>query len=196
MNLNAGKPYWAIPYLYIWGIQWMASSLLYYWWMLDPAGTIRAVLPWVALALSAAVAFARRRNKPQGAPAGGSAPTWRNVAIAGLCAAVVLALFLAVLLYAGVNASPLLYAELFRAFALAAFYAYTGWRFGRELVFLGIWLIALLVVVAGWYAGYAPIVLGVSEGASLIACAFILQLWRKTAGTLSLTAGSPGAGRN
>lgn len=206
MKRLAAEAYSFIPYLYIWGLQWMANSLLQYFRVLDPNGAIRMVLLSAAAVLSIffAVRGLGRRGKkahPSSASIGGdpgsssgsgsigtasgevsadsegshptSAPGW---AIPVLAAA---ALLLIVVLLSRLEIVPLFAAELSRSFALACFYLYVGMKLGREIVYLGLWLLSLSIIITVWYLGYAPIILGFSAGASLLACAVILRIWRR-----------------
>jgi hypothetical protein len=182
----------------------MANSLLQYFRVLDPNGTIGMVLLWAAAVLSIfyAVRGLGSRGKKahprsgsiDGAPGSGSdsatigtasgevdadsegshsasAPGW---AIPVLAAA---ALLVIVVLLSRLGVVPLFTAELSRSFALACFYLYVGMKLGREIVYLGLWLLSLSIIITVWYLGYAPIILGFSAGASLLACAVILRIW-------------------
>jgi hypothetical protein len=185
----------------------MADSLLQYFRVLDPNGTFRMVLLWAAAVLSIIYAIrglGRRGKKAhprsdsigdiisdsgsgsgsigtasgdvgagsEGSPSA-SAPGW---AIPVLAAA---ALLFIVVLLSRLEIVPLFTAELSRSFALACFYLYAGMKLGREIVYLGLWLLSLSIIITVWYLGYAPIILGFSAGASLLACAVILRIWRR-----------------
>jgi hypothetical protein len=179
------------PYLYIWGAQWMGSSFLQYLWPLDPDGTIRTVLLGAAVVLSALfllrgagknspaasakASVETSAETPASAPVSAPSPAagWRSPAA---IAAVLLA---AVLLLARMELVSPLVAELLRAVVLAVLYIGIGASLGRELVYLGVWLLVLTAVLGVWYLGYVPIVLGFSAGASLLACALIFRFWSK-----------------
>lgn len=205
MKRLAAEAYSFIPYLYIWGLQWMADSLLQYFRVLDPNGAIRMALLGAAAVLSlfcAVRGLGRRGNKehprsdsiggvfPDSGSASGSIGTASDVgagskgspstsatwAIPLLAAA---ALLVIVVLLSRLEIVPLFTAELFRSFALSCFYLYAGMKLGREIVYLGLWLLSLSVIITVWYLGYAPIILGFSAGASLLACAVILRIWRR-----------------
>lgn len=89
------------------------------------------------------------------------------------------ALLIVVILLVRIELVPLFAAELFRSFALACFYLFLGSKLGREIGYLGLWLLSLSVLIAVWYLGYAPIILGFSAGASLLACAIMIRLWSR-----------------
>lgn len=168
--------------------------MLQYGWMLDPHGTIRTLLLWAAAGLSVVYWIRGRkrrreaahahssadaasgndgtRSDPSAAPEGG----WWIPAIAAA------GLLLVVVLLARLELVPLFTAELFRSIVLSCVYVLAGMKLGREVVFLGVWLLALTVIIAVWYLGYAPIVLGISGGASLLACAFMFRVWGKAGG--------------
>lgn len=179
MKRETTEAYQTNPYLYIWGVQWMADSLLQYFWMADPHGTIRKTTLVLAALLSIVwlIRGAAKRTpatSPQGAGIGGSA-----LGTAALLAA--LLLVIAALLTRAEGVPPY-FAELFRSVILALFYIGIGVRLGRELVYLGSLLLALVIVIWGWYLGYAPIVLGFAGGASLLVCAVIFRIWGKLGG--------------
>ncbi|MBD2864194.1 hypothetical protein [Paenibacillus oceani] len=177
------------PYLYIWGAQWMGSSFLQYLWPLDPHGTIRNVLLGAAVVLSAlflwrgagkdspavsaeaSVEISAETTAPASAPA--SAIGWL------LPAAIAAVLLAAALLFIRLELVSPLVAELLRAVVLVVLYIGIGASLGRELVYLGVWLLVLTAVLGVWYLGYVPIVLGFSAGASLLACALIFRFWSK-----------------
>lgn len=173
MKRYAAEVYGASPYLFIWGIQWMIDSLLQYGWILDPNGSFRNVLVWTAVVLSIVYVF-RGFGKSMHPPVRLGARLW----IPALAAAVLLLVALQV---SRLEMIPLFSAELLRSLALACFYMLIGAFLGRELVYLGLWLLALCVVIAVWYVGYAPIILGFSGGASMIACVLIFRFWHSAA---------------
>lgn len=157
------------PYLYIWGTEWTANAFLQILWKWDPDGTIRAILLWAAAGLSALFLLLGSRNKTERRGErrlGGMIPL--------LVAAVLL---LVVLLISQIVSTGLFFPVVLRTIALALFYLFLGAVLGRELLYLGIWLLALSGIIAYWFLGYAPIVLGLFGGLSLIACALILRLW-------------------
>ncbi|MEF3306740.1 hypothetical protein [Paenibacillus sp. GYB003] len=170
MKRNKAEAYWTVPYLTIWGTQWMADSLLQYIWMADPHGAVRKTLLGVAAALTVLLVVRDR--------VGRSAASSRQVAAVGIPALAAAALLLVVALSARLGTTALFVPELLRCFLLAAFYVWIGVRLGRELVYLGLWLAALGIVIWSFYLGYAPIILGFSGGASLLACALIFRFWR------------------
>ncbi|MDF2715472.1 MAG: hypothetical protein K0R28_2397 [Paenibacillus sp.] len=177
MKRLAAEAYSTIPYLYIWGFQWIADSLLQYGWMLDPQGTIRTILLWTAAGLSV-VYWIRGRSRHRDAalaragsntvsgdgdtrsdPGSDSGGGWWIPAIAAA------GLLLVVVLLARLELVPLFTAELSRSFVLACLYVYAGIKLGREIVYLGLWLSAL------------------TGGASLLACAVMFRLWGKAGGS-------------
>lgn len=181
------------PYLYIWGAQWMGSSFLQYLWQLDPHGTVRNVLLGAAVVLSALFLWrSAGKDTPAASakasvetsaetPASTPAPASVSASAIGwlLPAAIAAVLLAAALLFVRVELVSPLVAELLRAVVLAVLYIGVGASLGRELVYLGVWLLVLTVVIGVWYLGYAPIVLGFSAGASLLACALIFRFWSK-----------------
>ncbi|PYI50695.1 hypothetical protein [Paenibacillus flagellatus] len=184
MNRNAAQAYSFIPYLIIWGVQWMTDSLLQYMWKWDPDGLFRTVLAWTALAATALIFAARSRRGSANRAAvdgGGEGTSARSAARGVWLPAAIAAVLLAIAVpVAWADVMPLYFAELFRAFVLALFYVAAGFALGRELVYLGAWLLVLTAVIGYGYLGYAPIVLGFSGGASLVACAVIIRLWNRT----------------
>lgn len=169
MKRKPARADWMIPYLYIWGLQWMLDSLLRYFWMVDPHGAIRTTLLWMAAAGSVVCLLTRARRRTDRSESTGMLSWMLAIAAVGC-------LLLVVALLVRFDVMPLVFPELLRSLALACFYGYVGSRLGRDFVYLGVWLFVLGIVIAGWYAGYAPIVLGFSEGASLLACAVMLRL--------------------
>lgn len=175
-----------IPLLWIWGVQWMADAALQIAWAFDPDGAVRTLLLWTAAALSAlytAAAWiknrqAKRRKAAELLPLEEEHPTMRSKAspfswMPLLVAAVLIA---AAVLLVRFGAVGWLFTDVFRSLVLALFYIGLGLRIGRELVFLGLWLLALCAFISVWYLGFAPIVLGLFGGASLIACAIMVRL--------------------
>lgn len=167
-----------VPHFAIWGSQWMLYALLHYAHMLDPHGWLRAALPWAALIASAvclALAATRGRRHPASPPEAAKAPALRRFApfvVAG-------AILAAYVLLARADIVPLFAGELLRSLALALLYFYMGFRLDRRFGYLGLWLLALVLVISVWYLGYAPIILGFSAGASLLACSVILRKYAR-----------------
>lgn len=166
-----------IPFLYLWGLQWMADAVLQYAWMWDPDHKIRTVLLWIAAAASAVLLLRGFR----GGQAGAAGRPVRDAMWPLLAAG---ALVLAAVLLVRLGVVHQLFADTYRSFVLAGFYIVLGRFWGRELVWLGLWLLVISMVITAKYFGYAPIVLGFFGGASLIACGVIfrLWLWRSSAG--------------
>ncbi|TMV45134.1 hypothetical protein FE783_30215 [Paenibacillus mesophilus] len=191
MKRLAADAYSTIPYLYIWGFQWIADSLLQYGWMLDPNGTIRSLLLWAAVGLSVAYWIRGRSGIKEAAQAssranaasgnGGTRSDPGSASGTGrwIPAIAAAGLLLVVVLLARLELVPLFTAELFRSIVLSCVYVIAGMKLGREIVYLGLWLLALTVIIAVWYLGYAPIILGFSGGASLLACAVMFRIWAK-----------------
>lgn len=181
VNHNRIGLYSYTPYLYIWGVQWMGSSFLQYLWQLDPSGTIHNVLLGAAVVLSAVFLWrgAGKESPAASSDASSLAVVPASAAAWLLPAAVAAVLLVAALLLVRLEIISPLVAELLRAIVLAVFYIGIGALMGRELVYLGVWLLALAAVIGVWYLGYAPIVLGFSAGASLLACALIFRFWSK-----------------
>lgn len=181
VNYNRIGLYSYTPYLYIWGVQWMGSSFLQYLWQLDPNGTIRNVLLGAAVVLNAVFLWRGAGKESHAASGDASSPAVVPASAAAwlLPAAIAAVLLVAALLLVRLEIISPLVAELLRAIVLAVFYIGIGALMGRELVYLGVWLLALTAVIGVWYLGYAPIVLGFSAGASLLACALIFRFWSK-----------------
>jgi hypothetical protein len=159
-------PYFA-PYLYIWGTQWIADAVLQYVWLADSQPSVRLILVGAALLLTLgwAAGGARRGTRRDGTHRTGRATMLPPAA---------LALFAAALFYA--KETHLFFADVFRAVFLALFYVLIGGLLrNKPLLWLGLWLFALCVVMAVFYLGYAPAVLGFFGGASLLVCAAILR---------------------
>jgi hypothetical protein len=169
----------------------MGSSFLQYLWPLDPHGTIRTVLLGAAVVLSALFLWRGAGKNSPAAPAEASVePSAETPALDSVTApspaagwrspaAIAAVLLAAVLLLVRMEIISPLVAELLRAVVLAVLYIGIGASLGRELVYLGVWLLVLTAVVGVWYLGYVPIVLGFSAGASLLACALIFRFWSK-----------------
>lgn len=171
MKQAKAETYWTIPYLTIWGIQWMADSLLQYIWMIDPSGAFRKVLLIAAAAVSAVYLIRDARSYAV------KERHWNvKTGVPAVAAAIVL---LVIVQLVRLGLIPPLYTELLRSLLLAGFYLYVGVSLNRELVHLAVWLGALTAVIGTWYLGYAPIILGFSGGASLLACATIFTFWGK-----------------
>lgn len=166
------------PHFAIWGSQWMLYALLHYAHTLDPYGWLRAALPWAALIASAiclALAGTRRRRHPASPPKAVKTPALRRFTTF----VVAVAILAAFVLLARADIVPLFAGELLRSLALVLMYFYMGFRLGRRFGYLGLWLLALVLVISIWYLGYAPIVLGFSAGSSLLACSVMLRKYAR-----------------
>jgi len=153
----------------------MADSVLQYAWMWDPDHKIRTVLLGIAAAASAVLLLRGFR--------GGQAGTERRLALDAMWPLLAAAaLVLAAVLLVRLGVVHQLFADTYRSFVLAGFYIVLGRFWGRELIWLGLWLLAISVIMTAKYLGYAPIVLGFFGGASLIACGVMFRLRRSSAG--------------
>lgn len=160
-----------IPLLYIWGLQGLAAGLLEIASVRWPVGHAPLAVTIAALALSAvAAAFAFRRGTERAATFGGGSSPDRFAAAASMLLLVGSA---GLILY--VQRTDLLLLELLRGLVLAVLYAVIGTFCGRPFVYLGLWLFALCAVIALRYLGFAPLVIELFGGLSLVACGWMLQ---------------------
>ncbi|MCZ8514126.1 hypothetical protein O9H85_17175 [Paenibacillus filicis] len=163
----SARPY--VPFLFIWGGQWLASSVLGFWGQWREVEGYQPLTLAAAIALSvAALAFeatrSRRRPRPEAAPLSSRA----GAPFLGAAA------LLAVLLYVQMldwHVLPLL-----KGIALALGYIIAGARLCRPLLLLGLWMLMLTATVGYWYLGYATIVLDGFGGLSLIGAACLIIL--------------------
>jgi hypothetical protein len=66
-----------------------------------------------------------------------------------------------------------------RAQLLAFLYVLLGTFLGKQLIWLGVWLFALIVIVSLWYLGYVPLVFEAMGGLSLMVCGWVLINWSR-----------------
>lgn len=154
-----------VSLFYIWGLQGAAAALFDIFAGPAAAATIKPLL--VCLAVLASMPSLYRL--------GSAALTRPGLALRMILPALLLAVTAAVIRYLG-SGGPF-FLDLFRALTLAAFYLLLGAFFGKRFLWLGLWLIALTVLLVYRYLGFAPIVLEGYGGLSLIACACMLQAW-------------------
>jgi hypothetical protein len=168
-HLRPLAPY--IPLLTIWGSQWIAAAILdmlLYW---PYADTLRTGSAAVAVILSVIQIYytAGRRDKANRQEADTALRLWMSLPF-------VVAVGAALLLYY-IHAADRNFIEMLRALLLAFCYVQLGVFIGRQLVYLGLWLFALCGVTGMWYLGFAPILLGLFGGLSLIACGLMIKRW-------------------
>lgn len=155
--------FWRLAFL-LWGTQWILAAVF---GQLELFGAPELLTPatfWLAVAATLACLPLLRKStasypiliKPGG---------WR---LAGLLALLLFSVALPFLI-------PAIYlADFYRSIALAAFYFLLGGPGSHRFAKLGVWLIALMAAALLFYLGFAPFLLGVLGGCSLIACAVII----------------------
>lgn len=156
-----------IPYLYIWGIQWIVSAILEYGWFLEPRNWLQTLSTGIAILLSLVV-FVRQSIK-------GRSQAFSKQPIAAMW----LPLFVmigSIYLLHEVGAIDPHFLHLFRALILAFYLVHFGVLWAKPFVYLGLWLFALTTVLSIWYLGYAPMVVSFFGGISLLSAALLLQL--------------------
>ncbi|MCD1258723.1 hypothetical protein B5M42_007730 [Paenibacillus athensensis] len=169
------QTYWLL--LYLWGAQWVlaaASEAL-------PAGRTAGLIKLLSLLAAAAgsAALLWRAWQRLGEGDGKTASAWTGRSLALIWPWVVLPMLVLMLQNTGVLS--LLYSPLLGACGLAAAYIVFGRLLGSQLVWLGLWLLALTAIVGIWYLGYAGAVLEGMSGFSLLACGWLLRVWGKAA---------------
>jgi len=162
--------------LFLWGAQWILSAVFR---QLELFGAPSLLVPlsfWAAAAATL-VCLPLLRRKPAALPATSPSPAAARLRLAGkptsVSIAAVLLLFAALLPFF-VPAAYLL--EFYRSTALAAFYLILGARFSRRFTAFAVWLMLLMLAVLLLYLGFAPFILGILGGCSLIACALVINL--------------------
>jgi hypothetical protein len=171
------------PYLYIWGAQWITSALLIYIWNLEHNHIALTITVWAAALLTLLVFVlglkqrskheSGQRSTPSSLPSRSNHPFMWVIPICYLIAS-------AGLFMQAADQGYFLF-DLLRALVLGFIYTVLGVRLGRELIYLGIWLLALTAILTIWYLGFAPLVLMFFGGWSLVACAVILRIWSRAA---------------
>ncbi|WP_058302761.1 hypothetical protein [Gorillibacterium timonense] len=150
--------------LLIWGLQWILSSAF---GQLELFGAPAWLVPasfWAAMLATAFCLLPLRKNRFS-LPLRSTAQGWRMWVL------LLLLLFAALLPFI----IPGIYlAEFYRTTALAAFYLMLGEPASSKAGKLGLWLILLMAATLVFYLGFAPFLLGVLGGCSLIACAVII----------------------
>lgn len=159
----------------LWGVQWILAAAFRQLELFGASSRLAPLSFYLAAAATlAAAAFygqaVRRRPAGPNRPSPGHrltgrcATTWTALALGAFAAALP---FL-------IPAVGLV--DFYRALALAALYLLLGARRSRRFTALAWWLILLTLAVALLYLGFAPFVLGVLGGCSLIACALVINL--------------------
>lgn len=157
-----------LPLFHVWGIQWIfhAGIQIYYRWY-EPS--------WaepVSLGIAAVISLVLLFRKPRETEAGEWQMTlWMLLPFA------VLALSALLLAYAG--AVDWTFGGMIRGLFAAFLYVQLGVLLGRSLVYVGLWLLALSIVVSIFYLGFAPIATELMGGFSLIGAGLLLQAWSR-----------------
>ena len=153
-----------MPYLYLWGGQWMMNALLQYLWMWPHQEWVWPVTAIAALLFSLLVWARGGPGQPSPADAG-----WILLVLAMILASVCL--------LQRVQAVDPFFTIIFLSLLLSIAYAVASRYLGLPLLGLSLWLFALTAVVCLRYLGYAPTALGFFAGLSLMACGWMIRRW-------------------
>jgi hypothetical protein len=160
------------PFAYIWGLELSVGAFVKYIWMWSAGWKVQLVFAVLA-AVASIVAWVRLGRT--GSRKAASSPS--RLGVIALLAAVG-AVILAVLMHM-LGSHPMIPAFA-SALVLAVGYTVTSRRLGKPLLLLGLWLLALAVVVAVFYPGLAGVVLDFFSGLSLIVTGSIIRLWNRS----------------
>lgn len=181
-RLHTASPYF--PLFYIWGVQWIFLGVIGFIYIWNPSDWIRSGSSVLAALLSIGVIIRAARQPGSVSPSEQpeSPKTFRMssgpIPLSYLLLPIA-ALLLSILLLVYVGTGTPFFIELLRSSLLSLVYMSLGVMLGRTLTYLGIWLLALTGFIGIWFLGFAPMVLGLFGGLSLIVCGWILSMWKR-----------------
>jgi hypothetical protein len=170
LSLQMMKPWFLL--FYIWGFQWIVSGIIDFFSEASILKTIKLITLLLAVLTSLLVILLHRSQIniwPQL-----EKQVWRSYK---MLFPIVLLIGSSALLWFVAAADTLLILHIIRALLLAFFFVLIGALLGKELIWLGYWLFALIVIVSVWYLGYSPFVFEGMGGLSLLTGGWIIQRW-------------------
>ncbi|MBC8081363.1 MAG: hypothetical protein H7X86_13540 [Gorillibacterium sp.] len=162
--------------LTIWGLQWVSAAILTQLFIIGvPVWTVSASF-WLAIAATVAYLLLLRVNDrnllTQRPLLDHQKPTFSLVYKIALFTALLLLPAVILLMF---HWNGILFVDLYRAALLAVLYLFLGMGCNRWLIYLGLWLLLLTFITTVFYLGFAPFILGLMGGLSLIASRFLLK---------------------
>ncbi|MEX2461143.1 MAG: hypothetical protein WD469_07550 [Paenibacillaceae bacterium] len=162
------KPW--LLFFYIWGLQWVASGILDFFSEASTLKTIQLITLLLAVISSLLILSLNRSRIKLSHPL--DKQDWLSYSM-------LFPLFILIgslsLLWFIAASDTFLILHVLRVLLLAFFYVLIGAFWCSELIWLGCWLFALIVIVSVWYLGYAPFVFEGMGGLSLLAGGWVLQ---------------------
>ncbi|MCL6457101.1 MAG: hypothetical protein K6T85_03755, partial [Gorillibacterium sp.] len=179
LYLEKAEPY--LPLLTIWGIQWALAAIMSQLFLSGvPAWTVDTSF-YLAIAASVVyltfVGLRKRKSSAQQQPKiqtvnVNQATTFSPITQTVLLTALLLLPAVLLILF---HWNGLLFVDLYRASLLTVLYLLLGTGFNRWFLYLGLWLLLLISMTAVLYLGFAPFILGLMGGSSLIVCRILLK---------------------
>ena len=168
---------------YIWGLQWIVIAGIDFFGNAKYGAEFRLVTVVIAIAISIVVIFSKNKQlnaKPKQTVSDSTdtpISKWRNLRLNARVLIPLAHVIGSVFLLIYILQADLFFIPILRALVLSFFYVVLGVFLGRQLIYLGLWLFALCAIVSIWYLGFAPLVLELFGGLSLVVCGRILQIW-------------------
>ncbi|OGX61605.1 MAG: hypothetical protein A2189_06025 [Paenibacillus sp. RIFOXYA1_FULL_44_5] len=160
-----------LPYLIIWGGEWMVFAGLKYAGQWKNTEWIISIIAVLAVLLSAWTLYRQLHS----VKTSGLSFTPIKLAVPFLV------LLLSTALLQHIQAVEPYFVDFFRIQMLIFFYLVIGALGIRPLIWMGLWLFALSWIAGIWYLGYSVFILSFCGGLSLVASAWIVQMYRNQA---------------
>ncbi|WP_281890213.1 hypothetical protein [Paenibacillus sp. YYML68] len=159
-------------YLYIWGAAWVSLAALQFYEQFGKAPVSPFLVIVLALFATESVQYIRRKRNALRPPAAGDSRL-NGLMLFGTCA-------LVAILYLAARTGVLqpLDWHIGQGVLLACFYGALSRKLGKPVLGLALWQLALTATVGWSYLGFAPVLITGFSGASLLALAVMIQLWK------------------
>jgi hypothetical protein len=158
-----------IPIYVIWGVLWIGDSVIDYLGPWEPSGVLHLAI--LGAAMTAGLLITALRSRPTTTPNVWKGEWLQLIPITALAAALSLLIHMDVIDWN--------YMHLILIAGLIYMYLQIGISAGSEMLWLGLWLFALMLIMCLWYLGLTALILKFFGGLSLLAAALIVHLWNR-----------------